>query len=113
MNVNVCVCVCVCVVPYCPPVTHCGICIATVGLPARGKTYIAKKLARYLRWIGLNTKGRTIPVFVSCILYVQMYFPVDQCSTLENIDDTKSGQKNHMISSIRTTKKGKNKGSKF
>ncbi|KAL5516014.1 hypothetical protein EMCRGX_G001270 [Ephydatia muelleri] len=43
-------------VPYCPPVTHCGICIATVGLPARGKTYIAKKLARYLRWIGLNTK---------------------------------------------------------
>jgi 6-phosphofructo-2-kinase len=31
--------------------------IAMCGLPARGKTYIAKKLARYLNWIGINTKG--------------------------------------------------------
>lgn len=23
----------------------------------RGKTYIAKKLSRYLNWIGINTKG--------------------------------------------------------
>ena len=30
--------------------------ICMVGLPARGKTYIAKKLARYLNWIGMNTK---------------------------------------------------------
>jgi len=30
--------------------------IAMVGLPARGKTYIAKKLIRYLNWIGINTK---------------------------------------------------------
>lgn len=30
--------------------------IALVGLPARGKTYIAKKLSRYLNWIGINTK---------------------------------------------------------
>ena len=28
-----------------------------VGLPARGKTYIGKKLTRYLNWIGVNTKG--------------------------------------------------------
>ena len=29
--------------------------IAMVGMPARGKTYIGTKLARYLRWCGLNT----------------------------------------------------------
>ena len=28
-----------------------------VGLPARGKTYISKKLTRYLNWIGVPTKG--------------------------------------------------------
>lgn len=30
--------------------------IAMVGLPARGKTYIAKKLTRYLKWIGMYTR---------------------------------------------------------
>ena len=32
--------------------------IAMVGLPARGKTYMSKKLKRYLNWIGVNTKVR-------------------------------------------------------
>lgn len=34
--------------------------IVMVGLPARGKTYMAKKLTRYLNWIGIKTKGRNI-----------------------------------------------------
>ena len=34
--------------------------IVLVGLPARGKTYVAKKLGRYLNWIGIKTKGLTI-----------------------------------------------------
>ena len=32
--------------------------VAMVGLPARGKTFIAMKLARYLNWAGLPTKGK-------------------------------------------------------
>lgn len=31
--------------------------VIMVGLPARGKTYISKKLTRYLNWIGIPTKG--------------------------------------------------------
>ena len=34
--------------------------IAMVGLPARGKTYISKKLSRYLNWIGIHTKVHII-----------------------------------------------------
>lgn len=30
--------------------------VVMVGLPARGKTYIARKLARYLAWTGYNTE---------------------------------------------------------
>ena len=36
---------------------HSGrIVIATVGLPARGKTHISVALARYLRWLGVKTR---------------------------------------------------------
>lgn len=34
--------------------------IVMVGLPARGKTYMAKKLTRYLNWIGIKTKGMNL-----------------------------------------------------
>ncbi|MEQ2280201.1 6-phosphofructo-2-kinase/fructose-2,6-bisphosphatase 4 [Ameca splendens] len=36
--------------------TNCPTLIVTVGLPARGKTYISKKLTRYLNWIGVLTR---------------------------------------------------------
>ncbi|MCJ1472821.1 hypothetical protein MMC13_001470 [Lambiella insularis] len=37
---------------------HSGkIAIATVGLPARGKTHISVALARYLRWLGVKTRA--------------------------------------------------------
>jgi 6-phosphofructo-2-kinase/fructose-2,6-biphosphatase 4 len=35
---------------------HAGnIAVVTVGLPARGKTYLAHKLSRYFRWLGVQT----------------------------------------------------------
>jgi hypothetical protein len=33
-----------------------GLVLAMVGLPARGKSYTAKKLARWLTWLGLRTR---------------------------------------------------------
>ncbi|XP_056279203.1 6-phosphofructo-2-kinase/fructose-2,6-bisphosphatase isoform X1 [Pseudoliparis swirei] len=39
-----------------PQFTNSPTMIVMVGLPARGKTYIAKKLTRYLNWIGVTTK---------------------------------------------------------
>uniref|UniRef100_A0A672IQS3 6-phosphofructo-2-kinase/fructose-2,6-bisphosphatase 4-like n=1 Tax=Salarias fasciatus TaxID=181472 RepID=A0A672IQS3_SALFA len=42
--------------PHCVCMTNCPTLIVTVGLPARGKTYISKKLTRYLNWIGVPTR---------------------------------------------------------
>ncbi|XP_056588802.1 6-phosphofructo-2-kinase/fructose-2,6-bisphosphatase 1 isoform X2 [Triplophysa dalaica] len=39
-----------------PQFTNCPTVIVMVGLPARGKTYISKKLTRYLNWIGVTTQ---------------------------------------------------------
>ncbi|KAJ1077031.1 hypothetical protein K5549_019402, partial [Capra hircus] len=46
-----------CLSPACgPKLTNSPTVIVMVGLPARGKTYISKKLTRYLNWIGVPTK---------------------------------------------------------
>lgn len=44
-----------------PQLTNSPTLIVMVGLPARGKTYISKKLSRYLNWIGVPTKGQFTP----------------------------------------------------
>ena len=57
---TVCLCVCLFVV-QCPDVSNIAIApcvIVMVGLPARGKTYMAKKLTRYFNWMGIETKGQ-------------------------------------------------------
>ena len=38
-----------------PPRAQC-LAVVMVGLPARGKTYIARKIARYLSWLGYQTR---------------------------------------------------------
>lgn len=41
----------------CPQVNMSKIVFVMVGLPARGKSYIARLLAKYLNWLGVNCKG--------------------------------------------------------
>lgn len=45
---------------YYPRFVNAPTVIPLVGLPARGKTYTAKKLGRYLNWIGIKTKGQLL-----------------------------------------------------
>lgn len=49
--------------------------IVMVGLPARGKTYIAKKLTRYLNWVGVNTRVFNAGDYRRCVNEVQAKKP--------------------------------------
>uniref|UniRef100_A0A671KCH7 6-phosphofructo-2-kinase/fructose-2,6-bisphosphatase-like n=1 Tax=Sinocyclocheilus anshuiensis TaxID=1608454 RepID=A0A671KCH7_9TELE len=49
-----------------PQFTNCPTMIVMVGLPARGKTYISKKLTRYLNWIRVPTQGERIYIMKAC-----------------------------------------------
>ncbi|XP_053377618.1 6-phosphofructo-2-kinase/fructose-2,6-bisphosphatase 4-like isoform X4 [Mercenaria mercenaria] len=44
----------------CPHMVQAPTVISMVGLPARGKTYMSKKLTRYLNWIGIRTKAYNV-----------------------------------------------------
>jgi hypothetical protein len=50
--------------------------IVLVGLPARGKTYISRKLTRYLCWLGSHTRGFNLGSY--------RREKVVDCSTFEN-----------------------------
>ncbi|XP_014664377.1 PREDICTED: 6-phosphofructo-2-kinase/fructose-2,6-bisphosphatase-like isoform X2 [Priapulus caudatus] len=65
--------------------------IVMVGLPARGKTYISKKLMRYLNWIGVNTRVFNVGDYrrkacVSACYQSNDFFSVDneEAQTLRN-----------------------------
>lgn len=44
------------------------LCLLQVGLPARGKTFTAAKLTRYLRWLGHDTKHFNVGKVIVLIL---------------------------------------------
>uniref|UniRef100_A0A8C4NAA2 6-phosphofructo-2-kinase/fructose-2,6-biphosphatase 4b n=1 Tax=Eptatretus burgeri TaxID=7764 RepID=A0A8C4NAA2_EPTBU len=46
-----------------PRLTNSPSIIVLVGLPARGKTYISKKLTRYLNWVGVATKVFNVGIY--------------------------------------------------
>lgn len=37
--------------------------LVMVGLPARGKSYLAKKMARYLNWFGIRSKVFNVGIY--------------------------------------------------
>uniref|UniRef100_A0A8C1Z467 6-phosphofructo-2-kinase/fructose-2,6-bisphosphatase 2 n=1 Tax=Cyprinus carpio TaxID=7962 RepID=A0A8C1Z467_CYPCA len=49
--------------PWASFMTNSPTVIVMIGLPARGKTYMSKKLTRYLNWIGVPTKVFNLGVY--------------------------------------------------
>uniref|UniRef100_A0A8C1XJ16 6-phosphofructo-2-kinase/fructose-2,6-bisphosphatase 2 n=1 Tax=Cyprinus carpio TaxID=7962 RepID=A0A8C1XJ16_CYPCA len=54
---------CAAVMTWASYMTNSPTVIVLIGLPARGKTYISKKLTRYLNWIGVPTKVFNLGVY--------------------------------------------------
>jgi signal recognition particle GTPase len=44
--------------------------VVMVGLPGRGKTYIARKIARYLRWISYRTRAFSLAKYRYCAVNI-------------------------------------------
>ena len=63
----------VCPLAWASYMTNSPTVIVMIGLPARGKTYMSKKLTRYLNWIGVPTKGSSTRLEkLSAVLYIHM-----------------------------------------
>lgn len=45
--------------------------LVMVGMPARGKSYIARRLARYLNWTGMKAKVFNIGIYRRIIIGVE------------------------------------------
>lgn len=73
--------------------------IVMIGLPARGKTYVSKKLTRYLNWIGVPTKGQEVSSSGAIVLFLL------QCLILGYIDVKQSSPISLMISFDMTMKR--------
>lgn len=43
--------------------------VVMVGLPARGKTYMSRRLTRYLNWIGIYARGFQPSFFFNMFMY--------------------------------------------
>jgi hypothetical protein len=46
---------------------------AMVGLPARGKTYIARKISRYLNWVGVTTAVFNVGNYRRFVAFIDCY----------------------------------------
>ena len=51
--------------------------VLQVGLPARGKTFTAAKLTRYLRWLGHDTKHFNVGKVISAVINAVSLLPAD------------------------------------
>lgn len=60
----------------------------SVGLPARGKSYIVKKLRRYLNWLQYETKVRRI-VILFCLAHsiFVTHVNITRCSMSVTFDE--------------------------
>ena len=91
---------------FCPRFANVPTIIVLVGLPARGKTYMAKKLGRYLNWIGISTKGKQQCIFkyfsvMTCKLFMCEGFVVWRCEILGSLSTRTGDQDGNFSETIK------------
>lgn len=74
---------------------HAGkIIVATVGLPARGKTHISRALERYLRWMGVKTQVISLGDYRRKVLGGAHNLPKDYFTLGEKSPETQALRRN-------------------